>query len=196
MIIYSTKKTRERYNLTPIEEMAEPLKEFNQAVLDKESGDELLEWGAKLFYIDRKKCLQIVNFASKFTIFLIDIKVDIIADISNFMLVYIEDIYKDDKLMLDCLEKLTKEHPFCTFSKLTNKSIISTLNQTELGFAGYGYRFYNYIENGIMQTKKINRDINRNWLFTKKNGKTIEYFYTADKFRELVVARFNKQEQK
>ncbi len=192
MIIYCTKETRERYNLTPIEKMSEPLRVFNQAILDKESGDELLEWGAKLFYFDRRKCLQVVNFASKFTLFLIDVKVDVIADVPNFMFEYIRDIYKDDELMLYCLKKMTIEFPFCTFSKLTNRSIISTLNQTEGSFADYGYRFYEYIENGIMQSKKINRDINRDWIFSKKNGKDTEYFYSADKFRELVVTRFNK----
>lgn len=192
MIIYTTKETRERYNLTPIEKMSEPLKEFNQAILDKESGDELLEWGAKLFYFDRRKCLQVVNFASKFTLFLIDVKVNVFSNIPNYMFEYIFDIYKDDKLMIKCLKEMIDKHPSCTFSKLTNRSIISTLNQTESSFADYGYSFYEYIENGIMQSKKINRDVNRDWIFSKKNGKETEYFCSADKFRELVVNRFNK----
>lgn len=192
MIIYNTKETRERYNLTPIEKMSETLREFNQAILDKESGDELLEWGAKLFYFDRRKCLQVVNFASKFTLFLIDVKVDVFSNIPNYMFEYIFDIYKDDKLMTKCLKEMIDKHPFCTFSKLTNRSIISILNQTESSFANYGYRFYEYIENGIMQSKKINRDINRDWIFSKKNGKDTEYFCSADKFRELVINRFNK----
>lgn len=192
MIIYNTKETRERYNLTPIEKMSEPLKEFNQAILDKESGDELLEWGAKLFYFDRRKCLQVVNFASKLTLFLIDVKVDVFSNIPNYMFEYIFDIYKDDKLMTKCLKEMIDKHPFCTFSKLTNRSIISTLNQTESSFADNGYRFYEYIEKGIMQSKKINRDVNRDWIFSKKNGKETEYFCSADKFRELVVNRFNK----
>lgn len=192
MIIYNTKETRERYRLTPIEKMSSPLREFNQAIVDKESGDELLEWGAKLFYFDRRKCLQVVNFASKFTLFLIDVKVDALPYVPDYMFNYIFDIYKNDKVMTRCLKKMVDMHPFCTFSNLTDRSIISTLNQTESSFADYGYRFYDYIENGIMQSKKINRDINRNWLFTRKNGKSTEYFYGAERFRELVVSRFCK----
>ena len=68
MIIYATKQTRERYNLPKIENMPNDLKIFNQTIIEKESGNELLEWGAKLFYFDSKKCLQLVNFASKFTL--------------------------------------------------------------------------------------------------------------------------------
>lgn len=192
MIIYNTKETIKRYKLTPIEKMSEPLKNLNQAVLDKESGDELFEWGAKLFYFDRRKCLQVVNFASKFTLFLLDIKVDNIVNVLDFIFEYIKDIYKDDILMLNCINKMIDESPFCAFSNLTNRSIISTINHTESCFADYGYRFYNYIANGIMQSKKINRDVNRNWIFSRKNGKETEYFFSADKFRELVVARFNK----
>lgn len=190
MIIYNTKETRERYKFVPIEKMSEPLREFNQAIIDKESGDKLMEWGAKLLYFDRRKCLQVVNFASKFTLFLIDIKVGDIENIANMMFMYIEDIYKDDRIMLKCLDKMVAEHPFCTFSNLTNKSIIATLNHTEMTFANYGYRFYEYIENGIMQSKKINRFLNRDWIFTMKNGNTTEYFNSADKFRELVVKRY------
>ena len=192
MIIYCTKEMRERYNLESIEKMTTPLKEINQAVLDKENGDKLFEWGAKLFYFDRKKCLQVVNFASKFTLFLIDIKVKDISAVPNFMFMYIEDIYKDDKLMLNCLKKMPEEYPFCVFSKLTNGSIISTLNNTEMSFLDYGYRLYEYIENGILHTKKINEEINKDWIFSCKNGKDKEYFYSANKFRELVVARYNK----
>ena len=193
MIIYTTKQTRERYNITPLEKMSDPLKEFYQSILDNEGCDDLLGWGAKLFYFDRRKCLQVVNFASKFTIFLIDVKANILSQVPSYMFEYIFDIYKNDNLMIKCLNKMIDEYPFCAFSKLTNRSIISTLNQTEMSFAGYGYHFYEYIENGIIQSRKINRDINRDWLFSKQNGKKTEYFNSADKFRELVVGRFGKE---
>lgn len=192
MIIYCTKETRERYGLVPIEKMSETTKEFNQAILGRESGDPLFEWGAKLFYFDRKKCLQVINFASKFTLFLLDVKVGDIADIPNYMLTYITDFYRNDKIMLDCLKKMTEQFPFCTFSKLTDRSAISQLNKTEIDFAHYGYRFYDYIKDGIMQSKKINRDINKDYIFTKKNGNKTDYFFSGERFREAVVSRFNK----
>ncbi len=41
---------------------------------EDKTGDQLLEWGLKLFYFDGMKCVQAVNFASKLTLFLFDIK--------------------------------------------------------------------------------------------------------------------------
>jgi len=72
MIIYATKLTFERYKLKLPAELTPPIDRIAQAVIEKESGDKLLEWGAKLFYFDKRKCIQVVNFASKFTLFLID----------------------------------------------------------------------------------------------------------------------------
>ena len=85
MIIYLTKESRERLNIPLTSEMKTDMKLLAEKVIEKESGDKLLEWGAKLFYFDRRKCLQVVNFASKLTLILIDIKVKDIADIPNIM---------------------------------------------------------------------------------------------------------------
>lgn len=72
--------------------------------------------------------------------------------------------------------------------RLKDKSIISTLNRTQLTFAEDGYRFYDFIENNILQSKKINRKFNSDWLFTQKvEGKSEpEYFYSGEKFEELL----------
>lgn len=75
MIIYATKKTLERYNLKLPSQLNPSLRMLTESAIRAESGDGLLEWGAKLFYFDRRKCIQITNFASKFTLFLCDIKV-------------------------------------------------------------------------------------------------------------------------
>lgn len=102
MIIYLTKETRERLNIPLTSEMKTDMKLLAVKVIEKESGDKLLEWGAKLFYFDRRKCLQVVNFASKFTLILIDVKIKDIADIPNFMAMYLFEIYKNDALTTKC----------------------------------------------------------------------------------------------
>lgn len=148
--------------------------------------------GQNYFISTEENACKLLTLLVNLRCFLIDVKVDALPYVPDYMFNYIFDIYKNDKVMTRCLKKMVDMHPFCTFSNLTDRSIISTLNQTESSFADYGYRFYDYIENGIMQSKKINRDINRNWLFTRKNGKSTEYFYGAERFRELVVSRFCK----
>lgn len=191
MILYATKETFERFNLKLPDEMSDPLiGALSQAVIESESGDRLLEWGAKLFYFDRRKCIQVVNFASKLTFFLISIKLDDLPELGNLIAEYLMNLYANDAEMEKRLKLLFKEYPVVAFSRLKDKSVIATLNHTQRYYLDDGYRLGDYIENGIMQSRKINRDINRDWYFTEKvNGKT-EYFQSADKFRELLMKRY------
>lgn len=75
MILYVTKETFERFKLKMPEDMqSKPVALLAQSVIDREAGDRFLEWGGKLFYFDRRKCLQVSHFSSKLTFFLVDIK--------------------------------------------------------------------------------------------------------------------------
>lgn len=190
MIIYLTKETRERLNIPLTSEMKTDMKLLAEKVIEKESGDKLLEWGAKLFYFDRRKCLQVVNFASKLTLILIDIKVKDIADIPNIMAMYMLEIYKNDALTTKLLKRFFEENPFVAYSALKDRSIISTLNHTQTTYLEDGYRLYDFIENNIMQSKKLNYKINFDWIFTSKvDGKT-DYFVSGEKFAELLKERY------
>lgn len=187
MILYVTKQTFERYKLKLPKDMSFPMNEITEATVLRESGNRLLEWGGKLFYFNGKKCIQLVNFASKLTLFLIDIKMDDLPMVGNYIANYLLDIYSGDKNMKKLLERFFKEHPICCFSKITDQSIIATLNHTQLYFADDGYRFYDFIENGILNTRKINKTINTNWPFVQKINGQKDYFFAADKFKELLT---------
>ena len=77
-------------------------------------------------------------------------------------------------------------HLVC-FSKLTDRRIISTMNRFQSIYLEDGYYLYNFIENNVLQTLKLNRQINKKYLVTDKiNGKTV-YFYPAERFEELLV---------
>lgn len=190
MILYATKKTFDRYKLKTPDEMSSELNIVARMVVDKESNDPLFKWGAKLFYFDRRKCLQVVNFASKFTLFLIDIKVSDLPMVGNLMANYMLYIYNGDIEMQHCLEKMFDSSPVCIFDHLHDRKIVATLNRTQLDFAFDGYRFYDFVENNILNTREINRRINMDWIFGEKIGNKKEYYCAADKFRELVVNRF------
>lgn len=190
MIIYLTKESRERLNIPTTSEMKTEMKLLAEKVIEKESGDKLLEWGAKLFYFDRRKCLQVVNFASKLTLILIDIKVKDIADIPNFMAMYLFEIYKNDTFTTKLLKRFFEENPFVAYSALKDRRIIATLNHTQLTYLDDGYRLYDFIENNVMQSKKLNYKINFDWIFTDKaDGKT-DYFVSGEKFAELLKERY------
>ena len=190
MIYYATQQTLERYKLNTPENFQSETGDIVRMIANKERGNRLYEWGCKLFYFDRRKCLQVVHFASKLTIFLIDIKMDDIVYATNAVAQYIFDIYDGDKMMKRALERYFKSSPIVVFDKITDRSIIATLNKTQSDWAEDGYSFYEFIINGILQTKEINRKINRDWIFTRKvNGKT-EYIRSAEEFEKLIKENF------
>ena len=192
MIFYATKQTLDRYKLSTPENFQSEMGNIVRTIAAKERGNHLYEWGCKLFYFDRRKCLQVVHFKSKLTIFLIDIKMDDIAYAANSVAHYIFDIYDGDNVMKRALERYFDSSPIVVFDKITDKSIISTLNKTQRDWAKDGYRFYEFIENGILQSKKINRKINRDWIFSRKvNGKT-EYINSAEEFERIIKNVFGK----
>ena len=160
MILYVTKQTIKELNIP----MSEELSPFNQLlsnkVIEQESNNKLLEWGIKIFYFDGRKCIQAMNFASKLTIFIFDLEKEQIAYIADAIAKYLFDIYDKDKKMKKILEKFFEDYPVCAFSKLQDKSIIASLNHNQLDFADDGERFYDYIYNGILKTREINKDFN------------------------------------
>ncbi len=190
MIFYPTKQTIERFNIPMFEDLDDLGKAISAQVISKEQNDPLIQWGCKLFYFDRRKCLQVVNFACKFTIFLVDVKVKNFKYIPDSMFEYLFDYYSDNKKMTRCLELLAEDHPFVAFAPLTDKKIIATLNHTQSNFALDGYRFYDYIKNGILHSKQICRDVNNYCIFSERiNGKRV-LFSPGKRFEELLRARY------
>lgn len=190
MIFYATKETVERLKIKTYDKLSDYSKQIAQNVITNQSGDDLLEWGMKLFYFDRRKCLQVMNFASKFTIFIFDIKVNDMDSIPNIVANYLIELYKDDETLIKLLEGLFEHYSLCTYSKLTNRSIISSLNHNQFEFALDGYIFYEYINNGVLNTIQINKDVNFNYLVTQKRSGKIVYFLPGDRFRELINERY------
>lgn len=188
MIVYATKQTVERYGIKMPEDFQDPI--MSKVVLDVyngEKGNPLLEWGAKIFYFDHRKCIQICNFASKLTIVLVDIKKSDLKDVGNLIIRYLMEIYSDNEKMLSLIERYYKEHPLLCFTKLTDRRIISTMNSFQRIYLNDGYRLYKFIENNIIKTIDMNRKINSRYMVTDKiDGKT-EYYYPVNRFEKLLI---------
>lgn len=99
MILYATKETIQRFGIPMIDELSDFNQVLAKKVIEEQTGDPLLEWGIKIFYFDRRKCVQAVNYASKMAIFLFDLKNDEIAYISNAIAQYLLNIFENDKEM-------------------------------------------------------------------------------------------------
>lgn len=188
MIFYATKQMMERYKLKTPETMETEMKAVAQIIAERERGNRLYEWGCKLFHFDRRKCLLAMHFETKLTVFLVDIRVADIEYAPDMVAQYIMDMYSNDKKMVKALEKYYASSPIAIFDKITDKSAISSLNRMLLDWDD-GYRFYDYIENGILHTRKIMRDANRYPVTRKVNGNT-EYFYASELFGKVIKEKF------
>ncbi|MDD2524435.1 MAG: hypothetical protein PHG84_05985 [Endomicrobiaceae bacterium] len=192
MIIYSTKKTIEEFNIPMPEELLDFNKKIAINIIKDQENDELLKWGMKIFQFDNVKCVQVLNFATKLTIFIFDIKEENIGFIADAIAKYLLDIYSKDNEMQENLKKLFEEYPICAFSKLQDRRVIASLNHNQCGYAQDGDTFYEYIDKNILKTKQINKDFNWKYLVgTTINGKK-DYIYPAEYFREKILERYNK----
>ena len=191
MIFNCTKETKKKFKIPYEEEFNDDFKNIvSQKIIILEKDDLLLNWGLKYFIFDGRKCIQFVNFLTKFNIYAFDLRVNDKEYFGEIIAKYLLELYKDDKVVIKLLERLYDEHPLCIFSKLENKSIISTLNTNETLFAENGYRFYDYIENNVLNTMKINYEANwENLVTLNKKGKK-EYILPAEEFKKELIDRY------
>ena len=71
-----------------------------------------------------------------------------------------------------------------------NKSIISSLNHNQSYYAWDGELFYDYMENGILQTMKLNKEVNWSYLVTQTVHGKKNYIYPAERFRVIILERY------
>lgn len=191
MILYLTKETFERYHLKMPQDMQnEAPKSIAEDVLVKETGDPLLEWGGKLFYFDRRKCLQLINFASLLTIVLVDFKVSDLPNLGDAIVHYLFKIYEDDAQMKRALEHYFAVHPALAFSHLKNRKIISKLNFKQQTMLEDGYLLADYIWGGVLHTVELNKYLSESDVVIEKVDGKKEYFDSKEFFAKKMKERF------
>ena len=192
MIYYATKETMQRFKLKPPEEMTSEIAPLAQAVAKRERGNPLYEWGCKLFYFDRRKCLQVMHFESRLAVLLFDIKQAEIVYAADAVAQYVLDAYAGDRVMTAALKAYYASSPLVCFDRLTDRSVIGSMNrlQLEWGFE----RICSYIENGVLMSRRINREINERPVSRRLNGKE-EWFIPLERFEALIRTRFSTRSQ-
>lgn len=190
MILCMMKQARERLKIALPEEQPLTYRVLIETVIQREGTDPLLKWGGKLFYFDRRKCLELVNFGSKLTLFIFDLKLKEMDRLNDWISTYLYELYKDDKAATEALDVLFDRHGVFCFDKLTDQSTIGTLNGNLRSFALNGDRFYEYVQDSILQTKKINRDVNFDYVVTMKVDGKSQYIFPGEEFRKQLVERF------
>ena len=153
-----------------------------------------MRMGRQAFLFYRKKCLLLTNFETKLCIVLVDFKVGNLAEIGNWIITYLIELYKNDKEMLDCMEIFFAEHSACCFSRLKDKTAISVLNHAESDYLFYGDRLYDVLEGNVLQTKKpvYNMNFDRILGYKDENGSKY-YEFPGVKFREAMIKRYGNR---
>ena len=192
MIIYGTKETRKVYHMPLPDQIVSPL--LRQTIANtkqKEAGDRLFEWGAKVFYFEGSRCLQLCNFASKFTIVMALVTDDMIKRLPEYIFEYLYDVYAGDPQMKKLIDRYLADNTIMFFDKLTDRVTISSMNHFQVYFMDDGDRFYDFAEGNLIRTRALNKKVNCDYLM----GMTIDgkktYIYLAEKFAELLKARYS-----
>lgn len=189
MICYATRETMQRYKLRTPENLEPELVPLAKMIKQKEAGQRIYEWGCKLFYFDRRKCMQVMHFETKMVIYLVDLKMAQLEYVGNEVAHYLLDMYASDPEMCRALNAFFASSPFMIFDKITDRSVISCMNSVLNLWAWDGYRFYDYISDGILHTKKINRDVNNMPTPITVDGKK-KYIFPYEYFAETIKKRF------
>lgn len=101
--------------------------------------------------------MQIMNFASKLCVFLVDIKV---KEIMPMLFQYIIILFEEDKDFSGILERFLTETRVAVYDALVDKSIITSMNQIEGNYLEYGDRLYYYLRDGVLHTRELCKEYN------------------------------------
>ena len=130
-----------------------------------------------------------MHFETKLVVFLINLKMDELKFSGDAVAHYLLDMYSSDEGMQEALMRYFAAAPFVCFDKITDRSIISSMNNVQTRWAWDGYHFYDYIKDGILHTKQINRDVNKMPVTRKVDGKE-EWFIPYDLFAKTIKKHF------
>ncbi len=190
MIIYATENTIRDYNVKMPDELRYPVSIIAQSVIARESGDDLLKWGCAAFEIDGVKCLQLTNFAGLLTVFLIKWEESDLHNLSQYLLQYLYDIYSGDSEAERCIGCMLQETQSVCFAKLIDGGVKTAMDSIRHMAARDGNRFFDYISDGVMRTREINRDMNFDWY----TSGTIDNEHPGEYFRKILTERYGDTE--
>ena len=190
MVLYITQRTADKYLLKMPHELSNPMKPVVYEVMRRERGKSIFEWGAKLFYFEGKKCLQVMNFETKLTFFLFNVTMTVMEELAKWLVDYMFLLYSDNDKMTKCIKKYVDDSKFIYFDLLEDKNIITTINHTHRIFVEEERRLYDFMDNGVPNVAEINRKINFEWFFPKKEGDQICYFYSGKMFEEVLAKKY------
>lgn len=187
MIIYLTRQSVKDLDLAMPDEVSPEMKRVIQPILKQEKGDPFYEWAGKLFYFEGRRCLQLMHFQSKFTIYLVDVLDTTLNDLGTWIVRYLFEIYNEKPEMERLLHAFAKENPRVCLDRLTDRSMISTMNMTERTLVDDGQQMREFIKKSVFKSIDFNKKANFENL--QSYGKK-EKDYPANRFEQMLKTRY------
>lgn len=149
-------------------------------------------WHASLKFINRKKCLLIMNDLTRYSIFLYGIKKKELQDLDNIFIDCLIDTMKSDNFPHDSIMKLVDNLGTINIIKTNNRSITGSINDHYRCLDYYLDNSYlNFIESeGILNLNKINRRLNRTPMMCSHDG-----FFAVERMRELLIEDYDPENE-
>lgn len=185
MDISFTKRTAERFNLDSRIKLDTKI----TSGLGNSNVNDIFSWGAKVFYIQGKKSLQIMNMASKLTFVIIDIANKDLEEINELIYAYMIELMWDDASIRDFIQQYINDdsEKKLNFYYLKERSTISSLNYTQRTLLDDPEFIYSFVKDGILNVSEMNYYLNREYLVTIPIDGKKEYYYASEYFKDLLV---------
>lgn len=185
MDISVTKRTAERFNLDSRIKLDTKI----TSGLGNSNANDIFSWGAKVFYIQGKKSLQIMNMASKLTFVIIDIANKDLEEINELIYAYMIELMWDDASIRDFIQQYINDdsEKKLNFYYLKERSTISSLNYTQRTLLDDPEFIYSFVKDGILNVSEMNYYLNREYLVTIPIDGKKEYYYASEYFKDLLV---------
>lgn len=169
MIVYASEKAISGLNIKTYDKIEGAQSLLAKYHYDKENGNTVLEWGCEMFYFLGKRGLQVVHAASGLTVFLFNLNYDEWPLIGQQVKSAVGHIFEETVDIHPQLKKFFVDAPEFVFAPLEDKALTAQLNRITLETAE-GLDFNNYMDNGVLRTRKLNSVYNWNKLFSFGKG--------------------------
>lgn len=132
MIIYATQKAVKRLNLPVLSALNDPFaKGLAQNMVQTETLNPLLVWGAKLMYISGKKSLVFVHKATKLTVVLPFVKANDDYEIANDFAFALEDLFRYQPDVQVLIGKMFEQYNMVVWAELEDAELQQSLDYAQ-----------------------------------------------------------------
>ena len=184
MNYYYTKLTATRYGL----ELDDTPQTSNQENMN------LFSWGVKIVYIQGKKSLQVLHYASKFTVLMFNISKRDMASFDGLFKSYLDMIFLEDPLMRNALKNYFEEADMGYDYPLKDKSIIARLNKNQTNYFDDMDWIFNFVQDDMLYFDDLCLNLNQHNLTRETIDGNVVYTAPLEDFRALILDRYDTYE--